>query len=154
MKPLIRSEAYQRGQDRHYSLFAEPKPCGVETVFGSGRPGHLAKGDHVGSGLRVCRFGVTETPVGGFANGSKGIPVLRTDTAPDVEVTSVADDRLGTQRPSLFKVLLDPRRLVEVTTQCGIHSSSHDSGTKPAGSAAVDPAMENQRDLICRPTSR
>src|SRR5438128_4115487 len=141
------AEPNQGGQYRHHALFAEPKPCGIETVVGSGRPGHLAKGGHVGSGLRVCRFGVTETPVGGFANGPKGIPVLRTDAAPDIEVTGIADDRLGTQRPSLFEVLLDPRRLV-VTAQRGVYTPSHDSGTKSPGSTTANPAMENQRDLI------
>src|SRR5438105_2890711 len=29
-----------------------------------------------------------------------------------IEVTRIADDRLGTQRSSLFEILLDPRRLV------------------------------------------
>jgi hypothetical protein len=81
------------------------------------------------SGLRVCRFGVTQTPVGGFANGPKGIPVLRTDTASDSEVTGIADDGLGSQRPSLFEVLLDPRRLV-VTSQSGVHTPSHDPRAK------------------------
>jgi hypothetical protein len=51
----------------------------------------------------ACRFGVTLTPVGGFANGPKGIPVLRTDTSSDSEVTGIADDGLGSQRPSLFE---------------------------------------------------
>jgi hypothetical protein len=82
-----------------------------------------------------------------LANGPKGIPVLRTDTASDSEVTGVTDDRLGPERPSLFEILLDPRRPV-VTAQGGIYSSMDDSGPEPAGSTTVDPPMENQRDLI------
>ena len=53
------AETDQGGQYRHHSLFAEAKPCGIETIIGRRRSGHLAKGGHVGSGLRVCRFGVT-----------------------------------------------------------------------------------------------
>ncbi len=90
------------------SLFAEPKPCGIKTIVSSGRSGHLAQGGHIGGGLRVCRFGVTETPVGGFANNTKGIPVLRTDAAPDVEVTGITDDRLGTQRPYTWSKIGSP----------------------------------------------
>jgi len=45
--------------------------------------------------LRICRFGFTQTPVGGFANCPEGIPVPRADAAPDHEVVSVADDQLG-----------------------------------------------------------
>ena len=88
MKPSDQiAETDQRGQNRHHTLFAKPKSRGIETIVGNGRSGHLAKGGHVGSGLRVCCFGVTQTPVGGFANGPKGIPVLRTDAASDSEIT-------------------------------------------------------------------
>ena len=97
------------------------------------------KGGHVGSGLRVCRFGVTPTPVGRFANGSKGIPVLHTDTAADSEVIRITDDRFGTQRPSLLEIRLDPRRLV-VTAQRGIHAPANHSGTKGPGS--THPSMK------------
>lgn len=54
-----KTETNQGSQDSHNPLFAKAKPCGIETVAGSGRSGHLAKGGHVASGLRVCCFGVT-----------------------------------------------------------------------------------------------
>ena len=101
--------------------------------------GSPEKSDHVGSGLRVCRFGVTPTPVGRFANGSKGIPVLHTDTAADSEVIRITDDRFGTQRPSLLEIRQEPRRLV-VTAQRGIHAPANHSGTKGPGS--THPSMK------------
>jgi hypothetical protein len=142
-----KAESDQGSQDGHHALFSESKPWGIETIVGSGWSGHLAEGGHVGGGLRVCRFGVTQTPVGGLANGPKGIPVLRTDTASDAEVTRITDDGLGTQRSSLFEILLEPRGLV-VTAQGGIHSPVDDSGAESARSTRVDPAMKNQCDLI------
>ena len=98
------TEADQSSQNCHYSWIAKAKSRGIQTIV-LGRSGHPIKGGHIGGWLSVCSFGVTETPVGGFANGPKGIPVLRTDAAPDVE--------------ALCKVLLDPRRLV-VTAQRGV----------------------------------
>src|SRR5262245_40537244 len=99
-------ESHNGGEDRHHALFAAAKSGRIKTVVRRGRSGHLTKGGHVGGALRVCRFGVTQTPVGRLTNGSKGIPVLRTDAASDVEVTGVTDDRLGPERSSLFEILL------------------------------------------------
>src|SRR5205807_1436873 len=48
-----KTEPHQGGQDCHHTLFAEPKSWGVKTIIGSRRSGHLTKGGHVGSGLRV-----------------------------------------------------------------------------------------------------
>jgi hypothetical protein len=94
VKPLIKKQNPNQGrQYRHHSLFAEAKPCGIKTIVGSGRSSHLAKGGPIGSGLGVC-FGVTETPVGGFANNTKGIPVLRTDAVPDVAPLERRDEFL------------------------------------------------------------
>jgi hypothetical protein len=53
------AEPDQRGQNRHHALFAKAKCCGIETIVVSRRSGHPAKGGHVRSGVRVCRFGVT-----------------------------------------------------------------------------------------------
>jgi hypothetical protein len=41
------------------------------------RYGHLIEGGHIGGWLRVCGFGITETPVGGLANCPEGIPHFR-----------------------------------------------------------------------------
>ena len=84
------------------------KSCGIQTVVRSRRSGHPIEGGHIRGWLSVCGFGVAETPVGGFANCPEGMPVLSADTTTDSEVIRVTDDRLGTQRPPLFEVLLDP----------------------------------------------
>jgi hypothetical protein len=115
------TEPHQSRQKGHHPRLAEAKSWGIQTILGSRRSGHLAEGGHIGSGLRVGGFGVTQTPVGGFTNGPEGIPVLRTDAAPDAEIPAISDDGLGTQRPFLFRVLLEPRGLV-LTAQRGIDS--------------------------------
>ena len=92
-------------------------------------------------------IGATQTAVGGFTHGPEGIPVPRTDAAPDVEILAISDNGLGTQRPSLLKELLEPRGLV-VTAQRGIHALRQHASTEPAGSTACDPTMKDQSDLI------
>src|SRR5215469_22182 len=142
-----KTEAHQGRQDGHHTLVAKAKSWGIETIIGGRWSGHLTKGGHVGSGLRICRFGVTQTPVGGLANGPKGTPVLHADTAPDTEVIHIADNGFGTQGPSLFEILLDPRRLV-VTAQGGIDTPGDDASTKCSGRARANPSTKDQRDLI------
>src|SRR5262245_41140019 len=75
------AEPDQGSQQGHHSRLAETKSWGIQTILGRRWSGHLAEGGHIGSGLRVGGFGVTQTPVGGFTNGPEGIPVLRTDAA-------------------------------------------------------------------------
>jgi hypothetical protein len=72
-------------------------------------PGALlaAFGHHVRGWQSVCAFGLTQAPVGGFANSPQGIPVGRAEPAPDSEVLGITDHGFGTQRPPLFEVLLD-----------------------------------------------
>jgi len=41
---------------------------------------------------------------GVIANGPKGISVLRTDTAADIEVIRITDDRFGTPAPVLLLI--------------------------------------------------
>jgi len=96
------AEPDQSSQHRHHPCFAETKSCGIETIVRGRRLGHPAKGGHIGSGLSVGGFGVTQTPVGRFTNRPEGIPVQRADTATDSEVMGITDDRFGSQRPSLF----------------------------------------------------
>ena len=56
------AEADQSSQKDHHPRLAETKSWGIETILGGRRSGHLTEGGRVGGGLRVCRFGVTETP--------------------------------------------------------------------------------------------
>jgi len=51
--------------------------------------------------LRVCRFGITETPVGRLANAPQGIPAQCTDPASDPEILGIADHGLSPQGPPL-----------------------------------------------------
>jgi hypothetical protein len=78
-----KTEPDQGAQNRHHTLFPKPKSCGIKTIIGGRRSGHLAKGGRIGSGSRVCGFGITQTPVGGFAN-QKGRIML--DPASDRDV--------------------------------------------------------------------
>ncbi len=103
------AEPYQGGQDCHHTRVSEAESRSMKTVFGSRRSGHLRKGGHIGGRLCVCCFGVTESPVGGFANCPEGMPVLTADATPDPEIVRIADDCFGSERPPLFEVLLDPR---------------------------------------------
>jgi len=141
------AEADQSSQKDHHPRLAETKSWGLQAILGGGRSGHLTEGGSIGGGLRVGGFGATQTAVGGFTHGPEGIPVPRTDAAPDVEILAISDNGLGTQRPSLLKELLEPRRLV-VTALRGIDSPRQHMGTELAGSTARDPTMKDQPDLI------
>ena len=88
------TEADQSSQNCHYSWIAKAKSRGIQTIV-LGRSGHPIKGGHIGGWLSVCSFGVTETPVGGFANCPEGMPVLGADTTTDFEVIGITDDRFG-----------------------------------------------------------
>ena len=113
------AEANQARQDCHHSRVSEAQCWGVKTIFTIGWSGNLVEGHHVGSRQCLCAFGVTQAPVGRFANSPEGIPVFRADPAPDSEVPGVADHRFGAQRPPLFEVLLDTGGFV-ITAQRGI----------------------------------
>jgi hypothetical protein len=106
------TEANQAPQDCHHSRISETQCGGIETIFNIGRSGDLVEGHHVGGWQSLCAFGVTQAPVGRFANSPEGIPVFRADSAPDSEVLGVADHGFGAQRPPLFEVLLDTRGFV------------------------------------------
>jgi hypothetical protein len=85
----------QSSQNRPDLLFAKTQSRRIQTIFGGGWSGHLAKGGHIRSRLSICRFGVTETPVGRLANRPQGIPVLRTDSTSDSEIDDSLDDGKG-----------------------------------------------------------
>src|SRR6202011_1700886 len=101
------AEANQTGQNGHYPGVSEAQCWGIKTIFTIGRSGDLVEGHHVGGWQSVCAFGLTQAPVGGFANSPQGIPVGRAEPAPDSEVLGITDHGFGTQRTPLFEVLLD-----------------------------------------------
>src|SRR4029450_3907924 len=100
------AEANQARQDCHHPGVSEAQCWGIETIFTIGRSGDLVEGHPVGSWQSVCAFGVTQAPVGRFANSPEGTPVFRADPAPDSEVLGITDHGFGAQRPPLFEVLL------------------------------------------------
>src|SRR2546425_415233 len=97
--------------------------------------------------MSVCRFGITEAPVGGFANCPQGIPVLSADTPANPEIAGVTDHGLGAERAAFLEVLLDARRFV-VTAQIGIDSLGQNAGPERTGRAAAHGAVEDERDLV------
>jgi hypothetical protein len=76
------AEANQTRQDGHHPRVSEARCWGIETIFTIGRSGDLVEGHHVGGWQSVCAFGVTQAPVGEFANSPEGIPVGHADPAP------------------------------------------------------------------------
>jgi hypothetical protein len=105
------------------------------------------EGHHIGGRQRVCGFGVTQPPVGGFANSPEGIPVLGADLTTDPEVAGITDDGFGPQGSPLFEVLFQARRFV-VTGECGIDPFGQDPRAEGARSAATEPAVKDQHHLI------
>lgn len=87
-------EADDGSHDRHHPGVPEPQR-GCVLAVDLGRPGHLVEGDHVRGRLGIGCLSVTQTLVGGVANGSEGVPVLGVDPPADPEVPGVADHRLG-----------------------------------------------------------
>jgi hypothetical protein len=83
------AEANQARQDCHDSGVSEAQCRGVETIFTVGRSGDLMEGHHIGGWQSLYAFGVTQTPVGGFANSPEGIPVFRADPASN-KITKLA----------------------------------------------------------------
>ena len=98
------AEANQARQDGHHPGISEAQCWGIETIFTIGRSGDLVEGHHVRGWQGVFAFGLTQAPVGGFANSPQGIPVGRAEPAPDSEVLGIADHRFGAERPPLFEV--------------------------------------------------
>ena len=110
----------------------------------------MTKRGYIGSRLRVGRFSLTQSPVGGFPDHPQGFPILRADPTPDSEVLGFADYRLRSQAPALFEILPEASGLV-ITTQRRIDSPIHHSGPEPAWGAACDSPLENQGNLIRPP---
>ena len=141
------AEANQAGQDCHHPRVSEAQCWGIETIFSIGRSGDLVEGHHVGGWQSLCAFGVTQAPVGGFANSPEGIPVGRADSAPDSEVLGIADHGFGAQRPPLFEVLLDTGGFV-ITAQRGIDAFGQYPSPEWTRCRAVESPIKDQHDLI------
>ena len=90
---------------------------------------------------------VAEATVGGFANGSQGLPVLGIDAPADPEVSGVGDHQLGAQSPVLLEVLLEAGRAV-VAAQLGVNPSGDDLGPERTGCHLGDPPVEDDGHLV------
>jgi hypothetical protein len=109
--------------------------------------GHLRKGGHIRGGLSICSFGITQSPVGRFANFFHGTPVLGTDAPSNSEVLRIADHRLGAEGFTLLEVLFESRRFV-IATQCWIHTFGQHARAKCSWSGPPDRTIKNQCNLM------